>query len=392
MAQRRSCPARHAGSAWVAAAADHTRRRAGAGSRTDRPPGRCPAGAPRPRGAACPPRPGPADRADGHRAVGPGDPAGPPRERCAAARAAASAASGGLRGAGVASRCPGALAPREPGASGSVGGDGGGADAPRAPHGGGVRRGAHRAGTAARLRVSAPGCGCPPRHRPAGGAGADDRRRPRAGPPQGRGHGTPGPRAQGERRGAGLALRLSRVATARGPGRGEGRCRGPPRAPRSQRGGGAAAPRAGGERASGPPPSAGWPVARAPRRRGRPPGERWSGDAARRRARARTCCRTRGGPVPGAEPPRAGRRGPWAGVRCRSPRPRARSTTTASESWNEARRQGVQGRRAFPHAASRRTGLSMGLQQVAQKWTQPMPAWKAALNQCVMLGGERVQG
>jgi len=29
---------------------------------------------------------------------------------------------------------------------------------------------------------------------------------------------------------------------------------------------------------------------------------------------------------------------------------------------------------------------------VAQKWTQPMPAWKAALNQCVMLGGERVQG
>jgi hypothetical protein len=27
---------------------------------------------------------------------------------------------------------------------------------------------------------------------------------------------------------------------------------------------------------------------------------------------------------------------------------------------------------------------------VAKKWTQPIPAWKAALNQCVMLFGERV--
>jgi putative transposase len=64
----------------------------------------------------------------------------------------------------------------------------------------------------------------------------------------------------------------------------------------------------------------------------------------------------------------------------------------ASESWTDALRKVVQGRRAFPHAASRLTGLSMGLQQVAKPWTQPMPAWKAALNQCVMLCGERVQG
>jgi hypothetical protein len=36
-------------------------------------------------------------------------------------------------------------------------------------------------------------------------------------------------------------------------------------------------------------------------------------------------------------------------------------------------------------------GLSMGLQPVAKKWTQPLPAWKAALKQFVMLFGERVQ-
>jgi hypothetical protein len=33
----------------------------------------------------------------------------------------------------------------------------------------------------------------------------------------------------------------------------------------------------------------------------------------------------------------------------------------------------------------------MGLHHVAKQWTQPIPAWKAALKQCVMLFGERVQ-
>jgi hypothetical protein len=33
----------------------------------------------------------------------------------------------------------------------------------------------------------------------------------------------------------------------------------------------------------------------------------------------------------------------------------------------------------------------MGLQQVANKWTPPIPEWKAALNPCVILFGERVQ-
>jgi transposase-like protein len=32
----------------------------------------------------------------------------------------------------------------------------------------------------------------------------------------------------------------------------------------------------------------------------------------------------------------------------------------------------------------------MGLQRVAKKWTQPIRDWKAALNQFVILYGERV--
>ena len=35
--------------------------------------------------------------------------------------------------------------------------------------------------------------------------------------------------------------------------------------------------------------------------------------------------------------------------------------------------------------------LLVGLQHVAKKWTQPIPEWKAALNQFVILFGERVQ-
>ena len=51
----------------------------------------------------------------------------------------------------------------------------------------------------------------------------------------------------------------------------------------------------------------------------------------------------------------------------------------------------LKGRSAFPHDESIIKGLSMGLQHVAKKWTQPIPEWKAALNQFVMLFGERVQ-
>lgn len=69
---------------------------------------------------------------------------------------------------------------------------------------------------------------------------------------------------------------------------------------------------------------------------------------------------------------------------------RARETTQASESLNDALRQGWQGRGAFPKDDAIVQRFSRGLQHVANKWTQPIPAWQAALKQCVMLCGERV--
>jgi putative transposase len=69
---------------------------------------------------------------------------------------------------------------------------------------------------------------------------------------------------------------------------------------------------------------------------------------------------------------------------------RAISTTNALESLHYALRKGLKGRGAFPNDEAIVQLLSMGLQHVAKKWTQPIPAWKAALNQCVMLFGERV--
>src|SRR4030095_9901141 len=60
--------------AWVAEAADQTCGRAGAGSRTDRASGLCPACAPRHRGAQRSQWQGPDDGAHGYGAVGPGVP------------------------------------------------------------------------------------------------------------------------------------------------------------------------------------------------------------------------------------------------------------------------------------------------------------------------------
>ena len=70
---------------------------------------------------------------------------------------------------------------------------------------------------------------------------------------------------------------------------------------------------------------------------------------------------------------------------------RALSTTTASESLHDSLRKVLQGRGAFPNDESIVKLLYMGLQHVAKKWTQPIPEWKAALNQFVILFGERVQ-
>jgi transposase-like protein len=70
---------------------------------------------------------------------------------------------------------------------------------------------------------------------------------------------------------------------------------------------------------------------------------------------------------------------------------RAISTTNAIESLHYSLRQVWKGRSAFPHDESIINVLSMGLQHVAKKWTQPIPEWKAARNQFVILFGERVQ-
>ena len=61
------------------------------------------------------------------------------------------------------------------------------------------------------------------------------------------------------------------------------------------------------------------------------------------------------------------------------------------ESLPSALRKVLKGRRAFPKDASIIQVLYRGLQPVANQWTQPIPEWKAALNQFVMLFGERVQ-
>src|SRR5262252_3500185 len=70
---------------------------------------------------------------------------------------------------------------------------------------------------------------------------------------------------------------------------------------------------------------------------------------------------------------------------------RAVYTTNAIESLNYSLRKVLKGRSAFPNDESILKVLYMGLQHVAKKWTQPIPEWKAALNQFVMLFGERVQ-
>lgn len=70
---------------------------------------------------------------------------------------------------------------------------------------------------------------------------------------------------------------------------------------------------------------------------------------------------------------------------------RAIYTTNAIESLNYSLRKVLKGRSAFPNDEAILKVLYMGLQHVAKKWTQPIRDWKAALNQFVILFGERVQ-
>lgn len=71
---------------------------------------------------------------------------------------------------------------------------------------------------------------------------------------------------------------------------------------------------------------------------------------------------------------------------------RALSTPKAMESLDASLRKVFQGRSAFPQDEAILNGLSLGLHHGATQWTQPMPEWPTALQQLVILFGERVQG
>jgi putative transposase len=65
-------------------------------------------------------------------------------------------------------------------------------------------------------------------------------------------------------------------------------------------------------------------------------------------------------------------------------------TTNAIESLNYSLRKRLKTRGTFPNDASIVKVLYLALQHVAQRWTRPIRDWKAALNQFVILFGERV--
>lgn len=65
-------------------------------------------------------------------------------------------------------------------------------------------------------------------------------------------------------------------------------------------------------------------------------------------------------------------------------------TTNAIESLNYSLRKVLKNRGAFPTDESIMKVLYMGLHHVAKKWKRPIRDWKAALNQFVILYGDRV--
>ena len=69
---------------------------------------------------------------------------------------------------------------------------------------------------------------------------------------------------------------------------------------------------------------------------------------------------------------------------------RAVYTTNAIESLNYSLRRMLKNRGAFPHDDSISKILYLAINRVAKKWTMPIRNWKAALNQFVILFGDRV--
>ena len=65
-------------------------------------------------------------------------------------------------------------------------------------------------------------------------------------------------------------------------------------------------------------------------------------------------------------------------------------TTNAIESLNYSLRKIIKGRGAFPHDDAIKKLLYLGLRNASKKWTMPIRDWKAALNQFIILFGDRV--
>ncbi len=66
------------------------------------------------------------------------------------------------------------------------------------------------------------------------------------------------------------------------------------------------------------------------------------------------------------------------------------ATTSGWERNWERLRKIIQGRGAFPHDDTIRKLLYLGLKNASKKWTMPIRDWKAALNQFIILYGDRV--
>ena len=65
-------------------------------------------------------------------------------------------------------------------------------------------------------------------------------------------------------------------------------------------------------------------------------------------------------------------------------------TTNAIESLNYSLRRIIKGRGAFPNDDAIKKLLYLGLRNASKKWTMPIRDWKAALNQFIILYGDRV--
>ncbi|WP_027670855.1 transposase, partial [Rheinheimera baltica] len=65
-------------------------------------------------------------------------------------------------------------------------------------------------------------------------------------------------------------------------------------------------------------------------------------------------------------------------------------TTNAIESLNASLRKVTKTRRSFPNDEAVLKLLYLALHQIAKKWTMPLRDWKPAMNQFIIMYGDRV--